>query len=155
MRRRLVGTLACALAIAGAGGVLGLLANAVSTAGIPLVAKATPPGRSIDLAVARRWFEDDAAQFIDARPHPDFEAGHVAGALSVPLAERSVALDRLQRRLPRTRPLIVYCEGGECTSALELSAWLVGNGWRDVRVLGDGYPVWLAAGFPVAQGEEQ
>ncbi len=155
VRRRLVGTLACALAIVGMGGALGLLANAVSSAGIPLVATSAPPGRSIDLADARRWFEGDAAQFIDARPRPDFEAGHVAGALSVPLAERSAALDRLQRRLPRTRPLVVYCEGGECTSALELSAWLVGNGWRDVRVLGDGYPVWVAAGFPVSEGEER
>ena len=155
MRRRLVCTLACALAIVGVGGALGLLTNGVSSAGIPLVAKSAPPGRPIDLADARQWFGDDAAHFIDARPRRDFAAGHVAGALNVPLAERAAALDRLGRQLPRTRPLVVYCEGGECTSALELSAWLVGNGWRDVRVLGDGYPVWLAAGFPVSQGEER
>jgi rhodanese-related sulfurtransferase len=155
VRRRLVCTLACALAILGIGGALGLLANAVSSAGIPLVAKSAPPGRPIDLADARGLFEDDAAHFIDARPRPDFAAGHIAGALSVPLAERARELDRLRRALPRTQPLVVYCEGGECTSALELSAWFVGNGWRDVRVLGDGYPVWLAAGFPVAREEER
>ena len=154
MRGRLAWTLACAAAILVVGGALGLLANAVSSAGIPLVAKSAPPGRAIELAEARLLFEDGGARFIDARPHGDFLSGHVAGALNVPLAERAGELERLRRELPRTRPLVVYCEGGECESALELSAWLVGNGWRDVRVLGDGYPVWAAAGFPVARGEE-
>ena len=153
--RRLAWTLACALAIACLGSTLGLLANAVSSTGIPLAPTSAPRGRTIDLGDARRLFESDAAHFIDARPRRDFVAGHIAGALSVPLAERAGALQGLQRELPRTRPLVVYCEGGRCESASELSAWFAGNGWRDVRVLSDGYPVWLAAGFPVSRGEER
>lgn len=154
LSRRLAWTLAWALAIVGVGAALGLLANAVSREGIPLVAIGAPPGRAIALGDARRLFESDVARFIDARPRHDFVAGHIAGALNVPLAERAGALDRLERELPRTQPLVVYCGGGRCESAVELSAWLVGNGWRDVRVLSDGYPVWLAAGFPATRGEE-
>ncbi len=155
LRRRLAWTLTCALAVAGIGGTLGLLVNAVSSAGIRLIPSSAPPGRVIDLTDARRLFDDRAAHFIDARPRRDFAVGHIAGALNVPLAERAGALDRLQKELPRTQPLVVYCEGGRCDSASELSAWLAGNGWRDVRVLGDGYPVWLAAGFPVSSREER
>jgi rhodanese-related sulfurtransferase len=136
------------------GGALGLLANAVSSPSIPLVAESSPPGRAVELTEARQLLDRGGARFIDARRREDYLAGHVAGALSVPLAERAGKLDRLRRELPRTRPLVVYCEGGACESAIELSAWLAANGWRDVRVLSDGYPVWEAAGFPVATGEE-
>lgn len=153
--RRLVWTLVCALAIAGLGCALGLLANAVSSAGLPLAPASPPPVGTISLTDARLLFETDAAHFVDARPGRDFAEGHVAGARNVPLEERAGALERLLRELPRTETLIVYCEGGDCESASELSAWFAGNGWRDVRVLDDGYPAWLAAGFPVAQGSDR
>jgi rhodanese-related sulfurtransferase len=153
LRGRLAWTLASAAAIVVIAAALGLLANAVSGAGISLVATRAPPGRAIELNEARGLLEGDAARFIDARPYDDFLAGHIAGAVSVPLAERAGKLDQLRRELPRTQPLVVYCDGGDCGSASELSAWLAGNGWRDVRVLVDGYPVWAAAGFPIARGE--
>ena len=131
---------------------LGLLANAVSGAGIPLIASDAAPGTAIGLAAARQVHQAGGATFVDARPRDDYVAGHIDGALSVPFAERAGELDELRRELPRTRPLVVYCEGGACTSAFELSAWLAANGWRDVSVLDDGYPAWEAAGFPVTQG---
>lgn len=153
MRRRLTLSLACAAAIVVLAAALGLLANAVSGASVPLIAESASPGRPVELVEARRDHENDSATFVDARRNDDYRAGHIAGALSTPLAERAAALNDLRRELPRTRRLVVYCEGGECTSAIELSAWLVGNGWRDVRVLDGGYPVWAAAGFPVSRGE--
>jgi len=153
LRGRLAWTLASAAAILVIAAALGLLANAMSGAGVPLIATSAPPGRAIELTEARGLLESDGARFIDARPFGDFLAGHIAGAASVPLAERAGDLGRLRRELPRTQPLVVYCDGGECGSASELSAWLAGNGWRDVRVLVDGYPVWAAAGFPIARGE--
>ena len=152
LRRRLLLSLSCAVAIVAAGSTLGLLANAVSSAGIPLIAKAPAPGREIGLASARQVHEDDGAVFIDARTRAEYAAGHIKGALSVPFAQRADELDELRRELPRSRPLVVYCDGGPCASAPALSAWLGSNGWRDVRVLSDGFPVWAAAGFPVTSG---
>jgi rhodanese-related sulfurtransferase len=152
MRGRLAQSLVCAAAIVALAVPLGLLANAVSGAGIPLVGRSASPGRVVELLAARQAHQDGEATFIDARPRDDYLAGHIAGALNVPLGERAGELDDLRRKLPRTRPLVVYCEGGACSSAFELSAWLAGNGWRDVRVLGDGYPAWDAAGFPVTRG---
>ena len=152
MRRRLAQTLACAAAIAVVGGALGLLANAVGSAGIPLVAKSAPPGRAIGLVAARQAHETRAATFVDARTRDDYLGGHIAGAVNVPLEERARELDDVRRELPRSRPLVVYCEGGACRSALALSTWLAANGWRDVSVLEDGYPAWAAAGFPITEG---
>jgi rhodanese-related sulfurtransferase len=152
MRQRLVRSLAGAVAIVLVGGALGVFVNAVSSGGIPLLASDAAPGTPIGLAAARRVHQTERATFVDARSRDDYRAGHIAGALNVPFDERAGELDRLRRELPRTRPLVVYCEGGECASALELSAWLAANGWRDVGVLGDGYPAWSAAGFPVTEG---
>jgi rhodanese-related sulfurtransferase len=152
MRQRFVRSLAGAVAIVLVGGALGLLANAVSSAGIPLLASEAAPGTAIGLAAGRQVHRAGGAAFVDARPRDDYLAGHIEGALSVPLGERARELGELRRELPRTRPLVAYCEGGACTSAFELSAWLAANGWRDVSVLADGYPAWEAAGFPVTRG---
>jgi len=152
MRRRLVRSLAGAVAIVLVGGALGVFANAVSGGGIPLIASDAAPGTPIGLAAARRVHQPGGATFVDARPRDAFAAGHIEGALNVPYGERAGELGKLRRELPRTRPLVAYCEGGSCTSAFELSVWLGANGWRDVKVLADGYPAWEAAGFPVTQG---
>ncbi len=153
MRSRLLQSLFCAAAIVAVGAVLGLLVNAVSSAGIPLIGKTAAPGRGIGLAAAREIYRAHGVTFIDARGREAYLTGHITGALSVPLTQRARQLDQLRRELPRTRTLVVYCDGGACTSASALSAWLVAQGWRDVRVLNPGFPVWAAAGFPIASGE--
>jgi rhodanese-related sulfurtransferase len=152
MRQRFVRSLAGAVVIVLAGGALGVFANAVSGGGIPLIAADAAPGKAIGLAAARQVHRAGGAAFVDARPRDDYVSGHIEGALNVPYGERARELSRLRRELPRTRPLVAYCEGGSCTSAFELSAWLAANGWREVSVLADGYPAWEAAGFPVTQG---
>ena len=151
--RRLTRSLACAAAIVALAAALGLLANAVSGTGVPLIAESASPGRAVELLEARQAHANDDATFVDARRRDDYRAGHIAGSLSTPLAERAAQLEDLRRELPRTRQVVVYCEGGSCTSAIELSAWLSGNGWRDVRVLSGGYPGWAAAGFPISREE--
>jgi rhodanese-related sulfurtransferase len=152
--RRLTLSLACAAAIVVLATSLGLLANAVSGASVPLIAEEASPGSAITLAEARRVHANGDATFVDARRRDDYRAGHIAGSISTPLAERAAQLGDLRRELPRTGPLVVYCEAGACTSALALSAWLSGNGWRDVRVLSGGYPAWEAAGFPISRGDQ-
>jgi rhodanese-related sulfurtransferase len=152
MRRRLAQILLSAFAIAVAGGAAGLLANAVSGAGIPLVAARPAAGAPVSLEQALAAHITGSATFVDSRTRVEFLAGHIAGALSIPYVTRARELDALRRELPRTRRLIVYCDGGACSSATDLSVWLAARGWRDTQVLGDGYPVWRAAGFPFSTG---
>lgn len=152
MRGRVLSTLLSAAAILVVAAAAGLLADSVSHAGIPLVARPGPTGSPVSLDAAYTAHLTDAATFVDARSSAAYAAGHVAGALSVAYDARAREREALRQELPRTRALIVYCDGGTCSSAAELSSWLGAEGWRDVRVLTDGYPAWRAAGFPVTSG---
>ena len=150
-RPRLRHTLVGAAAIIATGVVLGLVANGVAGSGLPLSRESGRPGETVTVDAARSA-QREGATLIDARPREDYVSGHIDGAISVPFASRQSERDRLRRELPRTRRLIVYCEGGDCRAAGDLSVWLLAEGWRDVRVLEGGYPVWEAAGFPVRSG---
>lgn len=82
---------------------------------------------------------------LDARPLHEYEAGHIEGALSVPL---DALQDRL-RELPRGKTYVAYCRGAYCVYADEAVALLRASG-RRARRLRDGFPEWKAAGLPVA-----
>ena len=82
---------------------------------------------------------------IDVRPVEEFAAGHIPGALNVPLADLPRRLDAL----PTDRTIIAYCRGPYCVYAFEAVAALRARGF-DARRLVDGYPEWWAAGRPVA-----
>jgi len=84
---------------------------------------------------------------LDARPAAEYEAGHIAGAISVPI-------DQLQRRLrslPADREYVAYCRGPYCVYADRAVAVLLRSG-RCARRLLEGFPEWRAAGHPIAHG---
>lgn len=87
---------------------------------------------------------------IDVRPELEFEAGHIAGARSLPLEQ----LDRRLGELPDDELIVAYCRGPYCMFAVEAVERLRRRGY-DARRLIDGLPDWRAAGFPVAAGPEQ
>lgn len=84
---------------------------------------------------------------LDVRPAEEYRAGHIPGAISVPLAD----LERRLAELPRTREIVAYCRGPYCVLAIEAVARLTASGFRAVR-LEDGVPDWRARGLPVAVG---
>lgn len=85
-----------------------------------------------------------AVLLIDVRPTPEYRAGHLPGALSVPLED----LERLLPELPRGRPVVAYCRGPLCLLAADAVGVLRANGW-DARRFEDGVPEWKEAGLPV------
>ena len=84
---------------------------------------------------------------IDVRPAPEFEAGHIAGAVSVPLA----TLGKRLRSLPADVEVVAYCRGPYCVFADDAVRLLHGRG-RRARRLNEGYPEWRLAGLPVEVG---
>lgn len=84
---------------------------------------------------------------IDVRPPEEYGAGHVAGALSVPLAE----LERRLAELPRRKRIVAYCRGPYCVLAAEAVRRLRSRGYQALR-LKDGYPEWRDAGLPTSVG---
>ena len=97
----------------------------------------------------RRLDAGDDLLLLDVRPGDEFQAGHLPGAISVPLQE----LERRLDRLPRDRLIVAYCRGPYCALAPEAVAVLRGHGF-DARRLEDGLPEWAAAGLPVRSGAE-
>ncbi len=81
---------------------------------------------------------------IDVRPAEEYRAGHVAGALSLPVDE----LDRRFSELPARKEIVAYCRGPYCVMAYDAVTRLRARG-RRARRLVEGFPEWRAAGLPV------
>jgi rhodanese-related sulfurtransferase len=96
--------------------------------------------------LARRLRSGDVT-VIDVRPAPEYEAGHVAGARSVPIGE----LERRLDAVPRGVELVAYCRGPYCVFADDAVRLLRREGFR-ARRLDDGFPEWKRADLPVAVG---
>lgn len=87
---------------------------------------------------------DGVVTLIDVRPGEEFAAGHIPGAVNIPLDE----LPRRLGELPADRTVIAYCRGPYCVFAFEAVAALRARGY-DAHRLADGYPEWWAARRPV------
>ena len=85
---------------------------------------------------------------LDVRPSEEYVAGHIPGALSVPLVD----LEQRLAELPRDQEIVAYCRGPYCVLAVEAVRLLREHGFRAVR-LEDGIPDWRARGFDVASSE--
>lgn len=78
---------------------------------------------------------------VDVRPVEEYQAAHVAGAVSIPLEE----LEQRLRELPQDREIVAYCRGPYCAFAPEAVRTLRAQGYA-ARHLVDGLPEWVAAG---------
>jgi rhodanese-related sulfurtransferase/DNA-binding transcriptional ArsR family regulator len=81
---------------------------------------------------------------LDARPANEYEAGHITGAISVPIDE----LQERLRSLPRDKEYVAYCRGPYCVYA-DRAVELLLKSRRRARRLVEGFPEWRSAGFPI------
>lgn len=81
---------------------------------------------------------------LDVRPSEEYAAGHLPGAVNIPLAELEQHLDELRD----SGEVVAYCRGPHCVLAFEAVERLRGKGLK-ARRLQDGFPEWKAAGMPV------
>jgi rhodanese-related sulfurtransferase/DNA-binding transcriptional ArsR family regulator len=87
---------------------------------------------------------------IDVRPREEYVAGHLPGAISLPMHE----LAKLARDLPADRDVVAYCRGPYCVMGFEAIDLLRRHGFRAHR-LELGVPDWRARGWPVETGDER
>jgi rhodanese-related sulfurtransferase len=88
--------------------------------------------------------QDDDLTVLDVRPAPEYQAGHLPGARSIPI-------DELETRLGELRPnqeIIAYCRGPYCVYADEAVELLTARGFH-ARRFSHGFPDWQIAGLPV------
>jgi rhodanese-related sulfurtransferase len=93
--------------------------------------------------------EDGLVTVLDVRPAEEFAAGHLPGAVNIPLGELPARL----RKLPKGREVIAYCRGPYCLLSVDAVVLLREKGFQ-ARRLEDGYPEWAAAGLPRAAGAD-
>ena len=93
--------------------------------------------------LARRLQDGDLV-VLDVRPATEYAAGHLPGAVSIPVGE----LRRRLAELPADREIVAYCRGPYCAFAHEAVGLLRDEGFA-ARRLEDGLPEWQAAGLAV------
>lgn len=91
---------------------------------------------------------------VDARSPEQYAAGHIEGAVSLPLVEIDAALQDFAARVDTNRSLVIYCSGFGCPDSFDLAVRLIESGYQDVRVFEGGYPEWRDAGLPVAGNQQ-
>ena len=87
---------------------------------------------------------------IDVRPREEYVAGHIPGAISVPLAD----LPKRLRDLRKRRDIVAYCRGPYCVMSLDAVDLLRRKGFRAQR-LEHGVVEWRAQGWRVDTGEDR
>ena len=101
----------------------------------------------VTLKELRRRLREGDATVVDVRPVAEYEAGHIPGALSIPVAQ----LRRRLGEIPKGREVIAYCRGPYCVYSVEAVGILRKHGYR-ARRSEEGLPDWRAEGLPVATG---
>ncbi len=86
---------------------------------------------------------------IDVRPQEEYQAGHIPGAVSIPIDELE---DRLAE-LPQGREVVAYCRGPYCIWSGQAVQVLQEHGFQ-ARHLPDGVLDWRARGFRVSAGDK-
>jgi rhodanese-related sulfurtransferase len=88
--------------------------------------------------------ESGKITILDVRPEAEFNSGHIANAVSIPIDQ----LPKRLKELPKRNEIITYCRGPFCVYADEAVALLNKAGYKAIR-LEEGFPDWQLEGHPI------
>ena len=86
------------------------------------------------------------AMVIDVRPSSEYDAGHIEGAVNIPLESLTQRLSKL----PKEQEIVAYCRGPYCMMSFDAVDQLRQHGYR-ARRLEDGFPEWKTDQLPVTK----
>ena len=108
----------------------------------------------ISLSEAAKLFTEKAAVFIDARSDEDFRKGHIQGAKSLPWQDVDQRFIEIAEDISPDVTIITYCDGETCKLSHDLALFLIDMGFKDVRVLVNGWSVWQETNLPVEKKDK-
>lgn len=131
---------------------LGFAGNALAKPSTPTDVKGM---KLVSPAEAKKLI-DSGAQAVDVRKKLEFAEEHIPGAISVPYKEKSAkkpdfdsGKDKFKdKKVPKDKPVVIYCNGEKCWKSFKASKWLVDKGFTNINWLRHGIPGWKKAGFP-------
>jgi rhodanese-related sulfurtransferase len=91
---------------------------------------------------------EGAVTVLDVRPTEEYDAGHITGAISIPLKE----LKRHLSDLPRDQEIVAYCRGPYCVLSIQAVELLRAKGFNAVRIK-EGIQDFRTMGFPIVASE--
>jgi rhodanese-related sulfurtransferase len=97
------------------------------------------------------------ALFLDARRTAAYEAGHIAGARSIPIWEHDAdaRIGALRSDgIPFDKDIVVYCSGATCEDSARLAEKLALAGFFRLSLYKEGFPDWEQRGWPVTHGRQ-
>jgi rhodanese-related sulfurtransferase len=121
----------------------GLMANATRVGLVEQTHRAYFLKR-VSFPEAARELSSGSATFIDARYAADYGAGHIPGAIDVPVTASAQTVRLLVAHLPRDYPLVVYCQTRSCPFAKSVATVLLQEGFTSVNLLDGGWEEWSA-----------
>ncbi len=142
-----------------AGALIGLAINQFRPGGLPipgdwstaaqLQSPRTGKSMAVSLDEAILLFCNHQAAFLDARSEDGYRDGHIEGAINLPWLEFENRHEAIMAQISPDQPIITYCDGEACGLSKELALALKAKGYTDVRVLSNGWSLWVEARLPV------
>jgi rhodanese-related sulfurtransferase len=128
--------------------LLGFAYTYITKQGFFYERKPSPALEIISLAKATELFESKSALFIDSRHEFEYVMGHIRGAINVSLNEFDTHRTRLAN-IPKDKLLIVYCDGVDCNSSVELTLKLMELEFVNVKIFFGGWQEWKNGNLPI------
>ncbi len=100
--------------------------------------------RTITRDALRARLRDGDVVVLDVRPEPEYAAGHIRGAITIPISDLKSRLGEI----PDGTEVVAYCRGPYCVYADDAVRLMTRNG-LDAARLEDGFPEWVAARLPI------
>jgi len=91
----------------------------------------------------------DGAYLLDVREPDEWAAGHAPGAHHLPMME----IPARMAEVPTDVEVVVVCRSGGRSG--QVTSYLMGNGWDNVRNLDGGMQLWAASGREVVSENGQ
>ena len=108
----------------------------------------------ITLPEAEDLFLQGDTAFIDSRTSDKYRSGRILGAVNIPFEGEHTedSLDSLT--FPPDKTLVIYCDGSECQSSVQLAKVLHDSGFVSIKVFFGGWEEWLREGLPIENDSE-
>ena len=155
-----------AVAVLLIGSGAGFAYNAFSDAGIPLRTSDAIPlsgriewnlhveGMRVTLDEAKRAFDRKDAVFIDTRSPDAYAAGHIPGALSIPVLSFELRIRHVLGDLPKDTWIIAYCGGRSCRNSFFFVRLMIEDlGYTRTQAFYEGWNAWFWANYPITKGD--
>ena len=142
--------------------VAGFASNKIRSDKMPLVenwsAKSnlvTSSGENLEISLseATNLFKKGEAVFIDARSLEEYDKGHIKGAKSLPYKEADWKFVEATAGVSEDSAVITYCDGETCELSMELAVFLRNAGYKNAKVLSNGWSAWKQNSLPVDTGK--